>query len=84
MNTLKSVMLLAVLSAILIWAGGAIGGKNGALIALMIAGVMNFISYWWSDKIVLSMYGAKEVTHDEAPELYSTVQELAHHATRSA
>jgi heat shock protein HtpX len=80
MNTLKSVMLLAVLSAILIWAGGAIGGKNGALIALMIAGVMNFISYWWSDKIVLSMYGAKEVTHDEAPELYNMVQELAQNA----
>lgn len=80
MNTLKSVMLLAVLSAILIWAGGAIGGKNGALIALMIAGVMNFISYWWSDKIVLSMYGAKEVTHDEAPELYNIVQELAQNA----
>jgi heat shock protein HtpX len=80
MNTLKSVMLLAVLSAILIWAGGAIGGKNGALIALMIAGVMNFISYWWSDKIVLSMYGAKEVTHDEAPELYNTIQELAQNA----
>jgi heat shock protein HtpX len=80
MNTLKSVMLLAVLSAILIWAGGAIGGKNGALIALMIAGVMNFISYWWSDKIVLSMYGAKEVTPDEAPELYNIVQELAQNA----
>lgn len=80
MNTLKSVMLLAVLSAILIWAGGAIGGKNGALIALMFAGVMNFVSYWWSDKIVLSMYGAKEVTHDEAPELYNIVQELAQNA----
>jgi heat shock protein HtpX len=80
MNTLKSVMLLAVLSAILIWAGGAIGGKNGALIALMIAGVMNFISYWWSDKIVLSMYGAKEVSHDDAPELYNIVQELSQNA----
>ena len=80
MNTLKSIMLLAVLSAVLIWAGGAIGGKNGALIALMIAGVMNFISYWWSDKIVLSMYGAKEVTHDEAPELYNMIQELAQNA----
>ncbi|HEX9665350.1 MAG TPA: zinc metalloprotease HtpX [Thermodesulfobacteriota bacterium] len=80
MNTLKSVMLLAVLSVILIWAGGAIGGKNGALIALIIAGVMNFISYWWSDKIVLSMYGAKEVTQVEAPELYNIIQELAQNA----
>src|SRR3989304_8164124 len=80
MNTIKTLLLLAVLSAILIWAGGAIGGKNGALIALIIAGVMNFISYWWSDKIVLSMYGAKEVTQVEAPELYNIIQELAQNA----
>jgi heat shock protein HtpX len=80
MNTLKSAMLLAVLSAILIWAGGAIGGKNGALIALIIAGVMNFVSYWWSDKIVLSMYGGKEVSQDDAPELYNTIHELAQNA----
>jgi len=80
MNTAKSVMLLAILSALLIWAGGAIGGKNGAIIALVLSGVMNFVSYWWSDKIVLSMYGAKEVSRDEAPELYNIVQELAQNA----
>jgi len=80
MNTLKSVMLLAVLSAILIWAGGSIGGKNGALIALLIAGVMNFISYWWSDKIVLSMYRGKQVSQDDAPELFGIIQELAQNA----
>ena len=80
MNTIKTVVLLALLSAILIWAGGAIGGKNGALIALVIAGVMNFISYWWSDKIVLAMYRAVEVKPEDEPRLYGAVQELAQNA----
>ena len=77
MNTLKSLFLLAFLSAILVWVGGMIGGKNGALVALVLAGVMNFVSYWWSDKIVLKMYKASEVGRDNAPELYSDVEELA-------
>lgn len=77
MNTLKSLFLLAFLSAILVWVGGMIGGKNGAMIALVLAGVMNFASYWWSDKIVLRMYKASEVGRDDAPELYSDVEELA-------
>ena len=77
MNTLKSLFLLAFLSAILVWAGGMIGGKNGAMVALVLAGVMNFVSYWWSDKIVLRMYKASEVGRDDAPELYSDVEELA-------
>ena len=77
MNTLKSVVLLAALSALLIWCGGYIGGQNGALIALGIALIMNFASYWWSDKIVLSMYRAKEVKYEDSPKLYGDVQELA-------
>lgn len=77
---MKTVVLLALLSAILIWAGGAIGGKNGALIALVIAGVMNFISYWWSDKIVLKMYKGVEVKPEDEPVLYNMVKELAHSA----
>ena len=77
MNTLKSVFLLALLSAILVWAGGMMGGKGGATIALVLAGVMNFASYWWSDKIVLRMYGAGEVGSDDEPELYYDVKELA-------
>ena len=77
MNTLKSLFLLAFLSAILVLVGGVIGGKNGALVALVLAGVMNFVSYWWSDKIVLRMYKASEVGRDDAPELYSDVEELA-------
>ncbi len=77
MNTLKSLFLLAFLSAILVLVGGVIGGKNGALVALVLAGVMNFVSYWWSDKIVLRMYKASEAGRDDAPELYSDVEELA-------
>ena len=77
MNTLKSVFLLAILSAVLVWAGGMIGGKNGAMIALILAGVMNFVSYWWSDKIVLKMYKASEVGRNDASNLYSDVEELA-------
>ncbi|HET7290461.1 MAG TPA: zinc metalloprotease HtpX [Thermodesulfobacteriota bacterium] len=80
MNTLKSLILLAVLSAILMWIGGAIGGKQGLVLAFGFAMVMNFASYWWSDKIVLSLYGAKEVKQEDAPELYGIVQELSSRA----
>jgi heat shock protein HtpX len=80
MNTLKSLILLAVLSAILMWIGGAIGGKQGLIIAFGFAMVMNFASYWWSDKIVLSLYGAKEVKQEDAPELYGDIQDLASRA----
>ncbi|QMU55955.1 MAG: zinc metalloprotease HtpX [Candidatus Mycalebacterium zealandia] len=80
MNTLKSVVLLAVMSAILVWCGGAFGGQQGAVIALVFAGVMNFASYWWSDKIVLKMYKAQEVDESSAPELYADVRELAHNS----
>ncbi|KAB2834127.1 MAG: M48 family metalloprotease, partial [Candidatus Dadabacteria bacterium] len=80
MNTLKSLILLVVLSAILMWIGGAIGGKQGLVIAFGFAMVMNFASYWWSDKIVLSLYGAKEVKQEDAPELYGIVHELSSRA----
>ncbi len=80
MNTLKSLILLVALSAILMWIGGAIGGKQGLIIAFGFAMVMNFASYWWSDKIVLSLYGAKEVKYEDAPQLYGDIQELAQRA----
>lgn len=80
MNTLKSLILLSVLSAILVWAGGTFGGQQGAVIALVFAGVMNFASYWWSDKIVLKMYKAQEVDESSAPQLYGDVRELARNA----
>ena len=80
MNTLKSVILLAGMSGILLAIGAYFGGQGGATIALVIALVMNFASYWWSDKIVLSMYRGKEVSYEDAPELYGEFQELAQNA----
>jgi len=73
-------VLLVALTLILIWAGGAIGGKQGMTIALIFALTMNFVTYWFSDKIVLKMYRAKEVTESMAPELYSIVRRLAQKA----
>jgi heat shock protein HtpX len=80
MNTIKTFILLVALTLILIWAGGALGGKQGMTIAMILALGMNFFSYWFSDKIVLKMYGAKEVTESEAPELYAIVRRLAQRA----
>src|SRR5512138_3753871 len=77
MNTLRTTFLMAMLTVLLVMAGGAIGGQTGMLFALGMAGVMNFVSYWFSDKIVLSMYGAQEVTEAEAPEFYGLVRQLA-------
>jgi len=76
-NVFKTAMLLAVLTAMLVLIGGAIGGRHGMLIALVFAFVMNFVSYWWSDRIVLAMYGAQEVSEAQAPELSSMVRRLA-------
>lgn len=76
MNYLKTAVLLALLTAILVFFGGLMGGRQGAMIALLVAGVMNFVSYWYSDKIVLRMYRAKEVTEADAPGLYNIVRDL--------
>jgi heat shock protein HtpX len=80
MNAIKTFILLVALTLILIWAGGALGGKQGMTIAMILALGMNFFSYWFSDKIVLKMYGAKEVTESEAPELYAIVRRLTQRA----
>ncbi len=80
MNNIKTMVLLVALSLILVWAGAAFGGKQGMTMALIFAAGMNLFAYWFSDKIVLRMYGAKEVTESEAPELYSTVRRLAQKA----
>ena len=77
MNQIKTVLLLAALAALLVLIGGYIGGQKGATIALFIAIAFNFGSYWFSDKIVLSMYHAQEVTEAEAPELFRIVANLA-------
>ncbi|NOS35278.1 MAG: zinc metalloprotease HtpX [Deltaproteobacteria bacterium] len=76
MNTVKTAMLLAFLTAILLMAGGAIGGRGGATVALIFAGVMNFGAYWFSDKVVLKMYRAKEVSLSDAPQLHGIVRDL--------
>ena len=76
-NVFKTAFLLTVLTAMLVLIGGAIGGRHGMLIALIFAFVMNFVSYWWSDKIVLAMYGAQQVDEASAPELYNMVRRLA-------
>jgi heat shock protein HtpX len=80
MNGIKTTLLLAVLTGILVAIGGLIGGQQGMVIALVLAGVMNLVSYWFSDKIVLSMYRAQPVSQAEAPELYGMVAELAQQA----
>lgn len=76
-SQIKTAMLLALLTGIIIFLGGAMGGKTGILIAFVLALVMNVGSYWYSDKIVLTMYRAREVEPHEAPLLHSMVEELA-------
>ena len=76
MNRLRTTILLAALTALVVWIGQMFGGPNGAVIALVFAGVMNFFSYWFSDKIVLRMYGAQEISQNEDPELFDIVREL--------
>jgi heat shock protein HtpX len=80
MNNIKTLFLLVTLTLILIWAGAAMGGKQGMTIAFIFALGMNFFAYWFSDKIVLKMYKAKEVTESEAPDLYRIVRRLAQKA----
>lgn len=80
MNWFKTFLLMAILTALLVWVGDLIGGRQGAVVALIFAGLMNFFAYWFSDKIVLAMYGAKEVTEAQAPGLYRIVRELTQRA----
>ena len=80
MNNIKTLFLLVTLTLILVWAGSAIGGRQGMTVALIFALIMNFFAYWFSDKIVLSMYGAKQVSETEAPELYGIVRRLTQKA----
>lgn len=79
-NQLKTVLLLGALTAILIFFGNAIGGSGGMKVALVMAAIMNFVSYWFSDRMVLSMYAAQEVSPQQAPELHDMVGDLAREA----
>jgi heat shock protein HtpX len=76
-NMFKTALLLAVLTAMLVVLGGAIGGQRGMLIAFVVAVVMNFFSYWFSDKMVLMMYRAQPIEESQAPALYAIVRRLA-------
>lgn len=80
MNTLKTTFLMALLTVLMVSLGGALGGSGGALLAFVLAAGMNFFSYWFSDKMVLSMYGAQEITEGDEPRFYGMVQRLARQA----
>ena len=75
-NTFKTAFLLTALTLLLMMIGRAFGGQNGMMIALAVAVVMNFVSYFFSDKIALSMYRAKPVTREELPRAYQIVERL--------
>lgn len=79
-SQLKTMFLLALLSGIIIVLGGLLGGRGGIIIALVLALAMNIGSYWFSDRIVLSMYHARELAPDEAPWLYDIVRRLSANA----
>jgi heat shock protein HtpX len=76
MNGLKTAFLLGLLTAVVLAIGNYFGGQQGMILAFVFAGVMNFVSYWFSDKIVLAMYRAKPVDRSQAPELYDMLQDL--------
>jgi heat shock protein HtpX len=76
MNMLRTTLLLGALTGVILWLGQFLGGSTGLMIAFVFAVVMNFGSYWFSDKIVLAMYGARPVSEAEAPMLYRTVHNL--------
>jgi heat shock protein HtpX len=79
-NQIRTTVLMALLTVLIVVIGQLIGGRQGMLIALLVAAGMNFFSYWYSDKIVLKMYNAQEVGSQEAPELYGIVQTLCRRA----
>jgi heat shock protein HtpX len=75
-NALKTTLLLGLLTGFLLFIGEDFGGQNGMIIALIFAGVMNFVSYFFSDKIALAMYRARPVTREELPRAYEIVERL--------
>ncbi len=77
MNGFKTAILMTVMMVLFILVGNLIGGQSGMMVAFLISLVMNFGSYWFSDKIVLKMYRAKEVTREQYPQLYDSVENLS-------
>lgn len=80
MNTLKTTFLLTALTLLLLLAGAAIGGRSGMIIALVMAAVMNFVSYFYSDKIALATYRAQPVTREQLPRAYQVVERMTQRA----
>ncbi|MDT7894539.1 MAG: zinc metalloprotease HtpX, partial [Armatimonadota bacterium] len=80
MNQIKTMLLLTALTLLFIWFGNLVGGQVGMIYALIFAALMNFTAYFLSDKIVLAMYRAREVSEWEAPELHDIVDRLAKRA----
>jgi heat shock protein HtpX len=76
-NTFKTAFLLTALTLLLMFFGRYFGGENGMILALVFAAVMNFVSYFYSDKIALAMYRAQPVTREELPRAYAAVERLA-------
>jgi heat shock protein HtpX len=76
-NALKTTLLLGLLTGLVLWIGQYFGGSQGLVIALVFAAVMNLGSYWFSDRIVLAMYGARPLSEENAPDLFRVVRELA-------
>ena len=79
-NLMKTAVLMAAITALFMAIGSVMGGRSGMMIALAIAVAMNFFSYWFSDKMVLKMYNAREVDEASAPQFYRMVRELAERA----
>jgi heat shock protein HtpX len=77
MNGIKTVLLLTLMTLLIVFVGDWVGGRNGMVYALIIAGMMNFVSYFFSDKIALAMYRAQPVTREQLPRVYDIVQRLA-------
>ncbi|SFP81573.1 zinc metalloprotease HtpX [Hydrogenimonas thermophila] len=80
MESIKTIVLLTLMTLLMVWVGGIFGGVDGMLIALLIAAVMNFFSYFYSDKLVLAQYNAVEVDEHSAPGLIEIVHRLANKA----
>jgi heat shock protein HtpX len=80
MNTMKTFVLMALMTALLVYVGGLFGGEGGMMIAFILALVMNFGTYWFSDKIVLSMYKARELQRSDNPQLFQMTEEMCQRA----
>jgi heat shock protein HtpX len=76
-NVLRTTILLAALTVLIVLVGQTLGGTEGAIIAFVFAGIMNFGSYWFSDRIVIAAYGGRQIQQSDDPELFAIVQELA-------